>query len=61
MNLITRFITEDEGGQTVEYALVLTLIAIAAIVGLGFAGNAINNWWQAIGNYLDTLTTSIPT
>ena len=60
MNLVRRFIREEEGQNVVEYALVLTLIAVAAIVGLTIAGTAINAWWAAIGSYVGTLTTTIP-
>jgi Flp pilus assembly pilin Flp len=60
MNLVRRFIREEEGQNVVEYALVLTLIAVAAIAGLTLAGSNINNWWKAIGSYVGTLTGSIP-
>ncbi len=60
INLVRRFVREEEGQNVVEYALVLTLIAVAAIAGLTLAGSNIANWWTAIGNYVGTLTSSIP-
>jgi len=60
MDLVQRFIREEEGQNVVEYALVLTLIAVAAIAGLTLAGSNINNWWSAIGSYMGTLKGSIP-
>jgi len=60
VDLIQRFVREEEGQNVVEYALVLTLIAVAAIAGLTLAGSNINNWWSAIGSYVGTLQTSIP-
>jgi Flp pilus assembly pilin Flp len=38
MDLINRFVTEDSGAETVEYALVLGLIALAAVVGMTAVG-----------------------
>ena len=43
MELIKRFVREDEGQGIVEYALILGLIAIVAIAALGLAGNKIKN------------------
>ncbi len=60
MNLVRRFIREEDGQNVVEYALVLTLVAVAAIAGLTLAGQNINNWWSAIGSYVGTLTSTIP-
>ena len=59
MELIRRFIREDEGGQTVEYALVLTLVAVVAVVGLTAAGNAINDWWQAVADKIGEMSQSV--
>ena len=59
MDLVQRFMREEEGQNVVEYALVLTLIAVAAIAGLTAAGTSINGWWGAIATYLATLTTKV--
>jgi Flp pilus assembly pilin Flp len=43
----------SEKGQTlVEYALILTLIAIAAVVALGFLSGKINNMFSKTGSEL---------
>ena len=42
MNLIKRFVTDDTGAETVEYALVLGLLAIAAVVAITTLGGTIN-------------------
>lgn len=52
MELIQRFVIEEQGAETVEYALVLGLVALAAIVGLTAAGSAINNWWSGLASYI---------
>lgn len=59
-SFIRRFISEDEGGQTVEYALVLTLVAVVAVVGLTAAGNAINGWWSSLATYVGQLSNLGP-
>lgn len=58
MELVRRFVKDDEGAETVEYALVLGLMALAAIVGIGAAGTAVNNWWNSLASYIGTLKSS---
>jgi pilus assembly protein Flp/PilA len=41
-NLIARFVREEEGQDLVEYALLLALIALAAVVAMNLLGGAIN-------------------
>ena len=40
MELLGRFVREDEGQDLVEYALLLALIALAAITAMGLLGTA---------------------
>lgn len=54
MQLIRRFVVEEQGAETVEYALVLGLVALAAIVGLTAAGTSINAWWSGLASYIST-------
>jgi Flp pilus assembly pilin Flp len=39
---------EEEGQDLVEYALLITFIALACIVGMQQLGTAINNKYQSI-------------
>ncbi len=55
MNLIQRFVREEEGQGLVEYALIIGLIAVAAIVALGLAGGGVNSM---LGKINDQLTGS---
>ena len=48
MNLITRFLTEDNGAETVEYALVLGLLAVAAVVAIGTVGGSVSSVFTQI-------------
>jgi Flp pilus assembly pilin Flp len=50
---------EGESGQTlVEYALIIALIALAAIVALGFLSGRINSLFSKAGNSLDKVTVA---
>jgi pilus assembly protein Flp/PilA len=51
--IITSFLVRDEQGQGLaEYALILALIAILAIVALLFLGSQINTVLSTVGNSL---------
>ena len=41
---------EDRGQGLAEYALILALIAVAAIVAITFMGTSINNLLSTLGN-----------
>ena len=51
---IARMIDEDEGQGLTEYALILALIAIVAIVALNFLGGKVNDALSTVGNSLNT-------
>jgi pilus assembly protein Flp/PilA len=45
-NLIARFVREEEGQDLIEYALLATLIALAAGVGAALLGTNLNTWYN---------------
>jgi len=45
-------ITKRKGQGLVEYALIASLIAIAAIVALTFLGGRVSNLFNTVGNSL---------
>jgi Flp pilus assembly pilin Flp len=46
---VARFVTGEHAQDLIEYALLATLIAIVAIVGVNSVGSAVNNvLWQAV-------------
>ncbi len=52
-----RNLLADEQGQTLtEYALILVLIVIAALVIMGTMGGQINNIFSSITNQLSSVT-----
>jgi pilus assembly protein Flp/PilA len=55
MNLIKRLIKEEEGQGLVEYALIVGLIALVAIVAITASGVAVNDIWNAIKVKLEAI------
>ena len=51
-SLIHRFIRQDDGQDLVEYALLITFIALACIVGMQQLVTAINNRYNSISSSL---------
>jgi pilus assembly protein Flp/PilA len=49
MNALLRFIREEEGISSLEYALIAVLIALAIVVGAGALGDGINKVFADIG------------
>jgi len=52
MTLIKNFIRGEEGQDLVEYALLLALLALAAIVALNSLGSAINRTFSSAEGHL---------
>jgi pilus assembly protein Flp/PilA len=51
---IARLMDEEEGQGLTEYALILALIAIVAIVALQFLGGKVNDALSTVGSSLNT-------
>ena len=52
MKLLKRLIRDDEGVTMIEYVLIAALIAIAAIVATGLAGDAVSATFEYIKDEL---------
>jgi len=50
--LFKRLRNEEMGGGLVEYTLIITLVAIAAVVALTTVGTKITNDFNNVGNHL---------
>jgi len=46
--LFTGFIRKDDGQDLVEYAFLLTFIALACLIGMRNLGDAVNNTYSAV-------------
>lgn len=51
---LTRLVENEEGQGLTEYALILALIAIVAIVALQFLGGKVNDALSTVGSSLNT-------
>ncbi len=55
--LLKRLWHEEQGQDLAEYVLIAVLIALAAVAGMGFLANVINNKFSSIGSDLETPAT----
>ena len=53
MSSMTRFLKEEEGLTTVEYAVAGTLVALAVVTAFTQLGNAVGNSINAIENVIE--------
>jgi Flp pilus assembly pilin Flp len=47
-NLFARFVSDDQGQDLIEYALLATFVSLVAIVGATALGTALNNWYGTV-------------
>ncbi len=57
-NFLMRLWHEEEGQDLTEYALLLVLIALVAIVSMSTLGNAVSNAFSNAATNLTTTTTT---
>ena len=55
--LLKRLWHEEQGQDLAEYVLIAVLITLAAVAGMGFLANVINNKFSGIGSDLETPAT----
>jgi len=46
----SRFVADEEGASLVEYALLVALIAVVALVAIRFLGEEISSEFDSVGN-----------
>jgi Flp pilus assembly pilin Flp len=52
-SLIARFVREEEGQDLIEYAMLATLIALAAGVGAQLLGDNLLAWYNAMAGRVE--------
>jgi pilus assembly protein Flp/PilA len=57
MELIGRFIREEDGQDVVEYGLLIATIAIVVLVGVGIFGQNIQSWFKNLAARITTVGT----
>jgi pilus assembly protein Flp/PilA len=58
--MITRFIQEEDGQSLVEYGLLVSLIALAAITAVTLFGRGVNKNWETSNTQLGSAFTPPP-
>ena len=58
-NLFVRLVKEEEGQDLIEYALLVTLVAIVAAIGAGLLGGAINTWYGGMADNVSGLAGQV--
>lgn len=48
INRLRALVRDDSGQDLIEYALLAALIALASVIAVTQAGDAVNNVWEAI-------------
>jgi pilus assembly protein Flp/PilA len=56
--MIKRFLTDHEGADAAEYALVIGLVALAIVVGAIALGGQLSNAFSTVGNCVTTLVNT---
>lgn len=59
MEMIQRFVREENGQGLVEYALIIGLIAVVAIAALTASGGSIKGIFGTISSQLSAANTSV--
>jgi pilus assembly protein Flp/PilA len=54
MQLVKRFVREEQGQDVVEYGLLIATIAIVVLVATGNFGTAINSWFDGLAGKITT-------
>lgn len=60
MSALRRLFVEDDGAETVEYALVLGLMAIVAVAGLSGLASDVSSWFTGLGGAIKAVPTTVP-
>ena len=52
--LALRLLRDEEGQDLIEYALLATFVSLVAIAGASLLGTALNNWYDSVGDRVNT-------
>ena len=58
--MLFRLIRDDQGQDLIEYVMLGSFIAIAAIVGVTALGTNINSWYNEVASWVGTQAGKIP-
>ena len=55
---LIKFLKDEDGIETIEYALIAALIAIASILAATFLGEQVNSTYSSVGSTLESVNVS---
>ena len=58
--MLQRFFRDEEGANLVEYALLVTLIALVVFAGVSLLGTNLNIWFSNMGSVVGNWSTKMP-
>jgi pilus assembly protein Flp/PilA len=58
--LVFRLVRNDEGQDLIEYVLIGTLVSIAVVVGAGALGDNLQDWYQALADWVGGRVGDVP-
>lgn len=57
-DLLPRLIRDDQGQDLIEYALLSAFVALVCVAGASTLGTALNNWYSATADGVNTHAAS---
>ena len=57
MEMLRSFFRDEEGANLIEYALLVSLIALAVVATAGLLGNNLNTWFSKTNSMVADWTT----
>ena len=55
MKTLYTFISDEQGQDLIEYALLGAFVSLAATAGATILGTGLNNWYRDLGNAIDAM------
>ena len=60
MSILKRFLVEESGQDTAEYALIIAGVSLAVMVGAVILGGAVSDWYEALAGSVATMASTAP-
>ena len=58
-SLMVRFVSEDQGQDLIEYALLASFLSIVAAAGASAAGTSLDGWYTALSGKVDEMAADV--
>ena len=58
--MLSRLVRDDQGQDLIEYVLLGSFVAIAALVGVTALGTNLNTWYSAVSSWAAGQSKKIP-